>query len=298
MLAAVGGEFPVVGIEDGVGAHGEVEIFGVGAEVAVNHGSDHAEEVATVVVNRAAAVAGADGSGHLQGVVVGARDDAGAEREAQALGMPDDVNVFAFADLFFGLDGLHEFAVTGFARQPDQAEIEIFVAGDDVGAGPGAGGHGDERAGAAALEGGFVNDVPRGDEKVAFGSGFKKDAGAEAVGGNFIVVEPGAPPGRDDGDERLQLFGNFLGGHRKGRGQRGEDAFGVEFAEALADDGGEGNEGDGQDGGDGGEDAADDHQGGEIGKPGKAGARREAAHGHAHDQRDDAQDGQNENQRD
>src|SRR5208283_3495019 len=128
-------------------------------------------------------------------------------------------------------------------------EIEIFVAGDDVGACPGAGGHGDERAGAAALEGGFVNDVPRGDEKVAFGSGFKKDAGAEAVGGNFIVVEPGAPPGRDDGD-------------------------------------------------DGGEDAADDHQGGEIGKPGKAGARREAAHGHAHDQRDDAQDGQNENQRD
>src|ERR1700722_11193080 len=78
VLASAGGKIPAVGIEHGVGAHGEIEVFGVGAEVAVDHGGDHAEKVAPLVVDRAAAVAGADGSGDLDSVVIGARDDAGA----------------------------------------------------------------------------------------------------------------------------------------------------------------------------------------------------------------------------
>src|ERR1700688_3733670 len=98
MLAAAGGKIPAVGIEHGVGAHGEIQVFGVGAEVAVDHGGDHAEEIAAFVVDRSAAVARADGSGDLDRVVIGARNDAGAEREAKSLRMADDENVFAFAD--------------------------------------------------------------------------------------------------------------------------------------------------------------------------------------------------------
>src|SRR5882762_9075736 len=75
MLAAVGGKIPVVGVEHGVGAHREIEVFGVGAEVAVDHGGDHAEKIAAFVIDRAAAVAGADGSGDLDRVVIGAGDD-------------------------------------------------------------------------------------------------------------------------------------------------------------------------------------------------------------------------------
>src|SRR6266404_7562815 len=115
MLAAAGGKIPAVGIEHGVGAHREIEVFGVGAEVAVNHGGDHAEKIAAFVVDRAAAVAGADGSGDLDRVVIRARADAGAEGEAKSLGMAYDEYVFAFADLFFGLDGLNEFGAPVFA---------------------------------------------------------------------------------------------------------------------------------------------------------------------------------------
>src|SRR5258708_14668504 len=88
MLAAAGGKIPAVGVEHGVGAHREIEVFGVGAEVAVDHGGDHAEKIAAFVVDRAAAVAGADGSGDLDRVVVRAGDDAGAEREAKPLLLP------------------------------------------------------------------------------------------------------------------------------------------------------------------------------------------------------------------
>src|SRR5882762_1393954 len=103
MLAAAGGKIPAVGVEHGVGAYREIEVFGVGAEVAVDHGGDHAEKIATFVVDRAAAVAGADGCGDLDRVVIRAGDDAGAEREAKSLGMADYENVFAFADFFFRL---------------------------------------------------------------------------------------------------------------------------------------------------------------------------------------------------
>src|SRR5258707_10466329 len=120
MLAAAGGKIPAVGIEHGVGAHREIEVFGVGAEIAVDHGGDHAEKIAAFVIDRAAAIAGADGSGDLDRVVIGAGDDAGAEREAKSLRMADDENVFAFANFFFRLDGLNEFAAAGFAGQPDQ----------------------------------------------------------------------------------------------------------------------------------------------------------------------------------
>src|SRR5258708_10272817 len=129
MLAAAGGKIPAVGVQHGVGAHGEIEVFGVGAEAAVDHGSDHAEKIAAFVVDRAAAVARAYGSGDLDRVVIGAGDDAGAQREAKSLWMADDENVFAFADCFFWLDGLNEFAAAGFAGEPDQAQVEIFVAG-------------------------------------------------------------------------------------------------------------------------------------------------------------------------
>src|SRR5882724_5043179 len=128
MLAAAGGKIPAVGVEHGVGAHGEIEVFGVGAEVAVDHGGDHAEEIAAFVIDRAAAVARAYGSGDLDRVVVRARDDAGAERETKSLRMADDENVFAFADFFFRLDRLDEFAAAGFAGEPDQAQVQIFRA--------------------------------------------------------------------------------------------------------------------------------------------------------------------------
>src|SRR5689334_4920469 len=108
MLAAAGGKIPAVGVEHGVGAHGEIEVFGVGAEAAVDHGGDHAETVAAFVVPRPAGVAGADGSRNLDRVVIRAGDDAGAEREAKSLWMADDENVFAFADCSFRLDGLNE----------------------------------------------------------------------------------------------------------------------------------------------------------------------------------------------
>src|SRR5882724_4583278 len=143
MPAAVGGKIPSVRVQDGVGAHGEIQVFGVGTETAVDHRSNHAEEIAAVVVDRPAAVAGADGSGDLDGVAISAGDDAGAEREAQPLRMADDENAFSLADFSFGLDGLDKFSAAGFAGKPDQAQVEIFVAGDDVGAGPGAGSHGD-----------------------------------------------------------------------------------------------------------------------------------------------------------
>src|SRR5258708_36638166 len=128
MLAAAGGKIPPVGVEHGVSAHGEVQVFGVGAEVAVDHGGDHAEEIAALVVYRPAAVAGADGSGDLDRGVIGAGADAGAGREAKSLRMAYDENVFALADLFFGLDGLNEFGAAGFAGKPDQARVAIFVA--------------------------------------------------------------------------------------------------------------------------------------------------------------------------
>src|SRR6266403_5847236 len=96
MLAAAGGKIPAVGIEHGVSAHREIEVFGVGAEVAVDHGGDHAEEIAAFVVDGAAAIARADGRGDLDRVVVRAGDDAGAERKAKSLRMADDENVFAF----------------------------------------------------------------------------------------------------------------------------------------------------------------------------------------------------------
>src|SRR5258708_30854188 len=94
MLAAAGGKIPAVGVEHGVGAHGEIQVFGVGAEVAVDHGGDHAEKIAAFVVDRAAAVAGAYGCGDLDRVVVRAGDDPGAEREAKPLRVADDENVF------------------------------------------------------------------------------------------------------------------------------------------------------------------------------------------------------------
>src|SRR6267378_4824853 len=98
MLAAAGGKIPAVGVEHGVGAYGEIEVFGVGAEVAVDHGGDHAEKIAAFVIDRAAAVARAYGCGDLDRVVIRAGDDAGAEREAKPLRVADDENVFAFAD--------------------------------------------------------------------------------------------------------------------------------------------------------------------------------------------------------
>src|SRR5712671_5858850 len=92
--------------------------------------------------------------------------------------------------------------------QPDQAEIEISVTANYIGASPGAGSHGDQSAIATALQKRLVNYVARGEEQIALGPGFEQHARSKAVRRQLAVRKPCAARGADYRDERLQLLGN------------------------------------------------------------------------------------------
>jgi len=195
-------------------------------------------------------------------------------------GWPMTKMFFAFADCFFlARTGWTNSPLAGFAGQPDQAQVEIFCGGAITSApAPGAGSHCDQCSRAPPRWKADSSITWRaGDQQVAGGSGFEENACAEAVGRNFVVVETrcGAP-GVITATRGFNASEISLADIGMDEGSAGKTLFGVEFAEALADDGGQGNEGDAEDGGDGGQHAADDQQRGEERKPCEAGARRQA----------------------
>src|SRR5450432_3528162 len=134
-----------------------------------------------LVEDRAAAVAGADRGGHLNDVVFGAGDDAGAEREAEPFRVADDEDRLALGDVGGAGDGFDEGSLPRLTRNPQQDQIEILMAGYDFAGAPGAGGHRDQGARGALghFPAGAVEDVAGGDEQVSLSVGLEQHAGAE-----------------------------------------------------------------------------------------------------------------------
>src|SRR5258708_4562829 len=185
------GKTPSGILQQRLGAHREIQVLGIGTNRLGNHDAD---QIASVVEDRTAAVAGADGRGNLQKTDFRftPRDHSVAQRELEAFRMSDDKNRFAF----YGRgNGLNKLGVPGLPRYPEQGEIEALVTGDHIRSGPHARGHGHQGARVFAVAPVFaVHHVMRGGEKISIGVGAQKDTRAQAERRRFLIAKPLAPP--------------------------------------------------------------------------------------------------------
>src|SRR5256885_13866833 len=92
------GKFPAVRLENRIGAHGKIQIFGIGAHATVNHRSYNSNQISVLIVDRPATIARTNGSGDLDRILIAAGNDSSAQGKTQTLRMADNENVFTFVD--------------------------------------------------------------------------------------------------------------------------------------------------------------------------------------------------------
>src|SRR2546430_16997190 len=71
-FAPFGGKFPAVRLENGIGAYGEIQIFGIGAHATVDHRSNNSNQISVLIIDRPATIAWANGSGDLDRILIAA----------------------------------------------------------------------------------------------------------------------------------------------------------------------------------------------------------------------------------
>src|SRR6202789_3478464 len=97
LLLPIAAKGPTGFLLEAIGLGCEAQVFSIRIAIAIELGTHNADQVAVLVVHRAATIARADGGGNLYFIIAESRDNARAEGISQALGMANDKNLRAIA---------------------------------------------------------------------------------------------------------------------------------------------------------------------------------------------------------
>src|SRR5580765_7988602 len=120
-------------MQERIRADGKIQVLRLRFHGSSNLGGNNTEQVAELIIDRTAAVSGADRRRNLQHIIAGrARNNAIAYRKIQPFRMADDKDPLAHLDAAIGGHGLRKFSVTKMPLQPEKRNIEPLMAADDL----------------------------------------------------------------------------------------------------------------------------------------------------------------------